>query len=339
MSKGRVLIVEDEPIVAMDLQEEVQELGYEVLGPAASADEAFMIVQSTLPECALMDIRIEGSMDGIQAARALQHWYHVPSIFLTSYSDETTLARAARAMPYGYLTKPFKSAELKAALRVALERSQRDSREEAEREQVTETFNGMPEGIMTATCKGVVQFMNSAAECLTGWNADMAKGKPVQEILSWSPEQTNPVPDLTRWEDVAQGEWMGCTLGQPDGGKSFVDLTLASLIDEDGEQRGYVVMLRDATERMRKQALEEVQNERPCFDRVPIAMMQLDAQGRIERVNDALLQVIHVPAEKVLGRTLTDLRMDPDFPAGEDLIRKLVKDASFVTAHAQETSN
>lgn len=121
--KEKVLIVEDEPIVALDLQQEVEQLGYEVVGLAESADEALMAVEANRPDLALMDVRIVGSMDGIQTARLLRNMYQVPVIFLTSYSDETTIARAAREMPYGYLTKPFQRRELKAALRLGVHRT------------------------------------------------------------------------------------------------------------------------------------------------------------------------------------------------------------------------
>ena len=109
---GKVLIVEDEPIVALDLQQELEELGCEVTGLAESADAAMMWVEECRPDLVLMDISIDGSMDGIQAARLLRHAYELPVVFLTSYSDKDTLARAARELPYGYLTKPFRSREL-----------------------------------------------------------------------------------------------------------------------------------------------------------------------------------------------------------------------------------
>lgn len=339
MPKGKVLIVEDEPIVAMDLKQEVQELGYEVVGTAESADDALMIVQEALPDLALMDIRIVGTMDGIQTARALRHWYRIPSIFLTSYSDDATLARAARTMPYGYLTKPFKSAELKAALRMALDRAKVDAREFAERLQVTETFNGMPEGIITINRKGNVRFMNSAAEILAGWNASAAKGKPVQDVLCWSISQTGPVPPLSDWGNATQGEWLGCALAQPSGAKSYVDLCLASLTDSDGQLRGHVITLRDASERIRHQAAEEISHERPCFDRASMAMIQLDADGRIERVNEALLLETGISAEKVLGRTLTGLNMDPDPRIARDLIPRLLKNTVVVTSASPGMSN
>jgi PAS domain S-box-containing protein len=339
MARGKVLIVEDEPIVAMDLKQEVQELGYEVVGVADSADEALMNVQASAPDFALMDIRIAGSLDGIQTARALRHWYHVPSIFLTSYTDDATLARAARTMPYGYLTKPFKSAELRATLRMALDRSREDARERTEHEQVAETFNGMPEGIVTISCKGNVRFMNYAAEALTGWNISAAKGKPVHEVLHWSSTQTNPVPPLADWTGAPQGEWLGCALAMANGSKNYVDVTLAPLADSDGEPRGFVVTLRDAAERTHKQAIEEAQGERPWFDHAPMAMMQLDGEGRIERVNEALLLEAGVAADRVLGRTLTGLNMDPDPRIAKDLMPKLLKNTRFVTASKSSTPN
>jgi CheY-like chemotaxis protein len=125
--KGKLLIVEDEPIVALDLQQEVERFGYEVVGLAESADEALIAVEETCPDLALMDIRIAGRMNGIQTARRLRDAYQIPAIFLTSYSDDSTVARAAREMPYGYLTKPFQSNELRATVQVALHKAKADA--------------------------------------------------------------------------------------------------------------------------------------------------------------------------------------------------------------------
>jgi PAS domain S-box-containing protein len=340
MGTGKVLIVEDEPIVAMDLNQEIQELGYDVVGIAESADEALAVVQAEVPDFALMDIRIEGSMDGIQTARALQHWYHIPSIFLTSYSDDTTLARAAQTMPYGYLTKPFKSAELKATLRMALERSRADTQNRSEEEHAKEAFNGMSEGVITIDCTGCVRFMNSTAEALAGWSGSAAKAKHISEVLRWSEVQTNPVPDLSGWDTIKpQGEWSGCVLRLTGDEKSFVDICMTPLQDNDGEHRGYVLILRDASERMRQQAIDEIENERPCFDKVPMAMVQLDADGRILRVNEALLREAGIDPNKVVGRTLTALNLDPDPQIALELMPRLLKHMTFVAGAYTGVSN
>jgi CheY-like chemotaxis protein len=339
MAKGKLLIVEDEPIVAMDLRQELSDLGYEVIGLAESADEALAIVQSTTPDCALMDIRIAGSMDGIQTARTLRHWFRVPSVFLTAHSDDTTLARAARAMPYGYLTKPFKREELKATLQMAMERARAEAEERETREEVAETFDGMMEGVLTLSCKGVVRFMNHAAELFAGWSAAKAKGLPAADVLRWSAAQTNPIPDLSNWAEAMEGEWLGCGLDLPGGYKSFVDVGMASLVDGNGEHRGFVLTLKDARERMRRQATEELHGERPFFDRAPIAMIQLDAQGRIERVNEALLMATGIPADQVLGRSLTALNLDPDPRIAKELIPKLLKEAAIIAPANRQAPN
>src|ERR1035437_8142295 len=99
--KGRLLIVEDEPIVALDLKQEVEQLGCEVLGVAESADEALVAAGVHRPDLALMDVRIVGSVDGIQTAGLLRAAYQIPVVFLTSYSDETTSARAGGRVPPG----------------------------------------------------------------------------------------------------------------------------------------------------------------------------------------------------------------------------------------------
>ncbi|MGD0547008.1 MAG: response regulator, partial [Terracidiphilus sp.] len=146
--KGRLLIVEDEPIVALDLKQEIEQLGCEVLGVAESADEALMAAEVHHPDLALMDVRIEGSVDGIQTAALLRSAYHIPVVFLTSFSDETTIARAARELPYGYLTKPFQSGELKATLQVALHKAKVDARQNAAHRKLKTTMCGMREGVL-----------------------------------------------------------------------------------------------------------------------------------------------------------------------------------------------
>ena len=119
--KGKVLIVEDEPIVALDLQQELEQLGCEVVGLAESADEALVAAELIRPDLALMDIRIVGSMDGIQAARLLRSVYHVPVVFLTSYSDETTVGRHLKAMGYRKLTaRPRHYAQNEFALEIGI---------------------------------------------------------------------------------------------------------------------------------------------------------------------------------------------------------------------------
>lgn len=122
MNEMRILIVEDEPILGLELSEVLQRSGYDTLPVVSSGDEVQSAVQMQLPDLIMMDIHIRGGLDGIEAARQLRREFDTPLIFLTAYSDKQTLDRAAKVEPDGYLIKPFHETELLANIRLALEK-------------------------------------------------------------------------------------------------------------------------------------------------------------------------------------------------------------------------
>jgi len=337
--KGKILIVEDEPIVALDLHQEITQMGCEVVGVAESSDEALLAVSTCRPDLALMDIRIAGSMDGIQTARLLSSLYETPSIFLTSYSDEITISRAARAMPYGYLTKPFQSGELKATLQVALHKARLDARQNAAHHKMARTMDGMRDGVLLLSSEGRVLLMNPAAEVLSGWSLLDAKGKLMTEILKLSNGTQHAPMLLEQREDGVPVEEFGWTLSQPGGGSTLVDISLTHLANFEGKPDGYVVTVRDAAQRVRAQAIDETLDETHSFDQTPTAMVQLDKDGRIARVNEALLHETGVKAESVLGRTLTGLSMDPDPRIAKNLMHMLLQAGTFMATPRPRSVN
>ena len=328
--RGKVLIVEDEPIVALDLKQELEMLGCEVLGVAESADEALVAAGVHRPDLALMDVRIMGSVDGIQTAGLLRAAYQIPVIFLTSYSDETTIARAAREMPYGYLTKPFQSGELKATLQVALHKAKVDARQDAAHRKLAATMSGMREGVLMVSTEGRVEFMNAAAEGLAGWTLAKAKGRTLHEVLKLNDFNQRAADLISNSEDAISVEEFGWTLRQPDGGLVRVDLSLAPLAGISGPRKGFVITVRDAAQRMRSQAIEETLDEAHSFDQSPTAMVQLDGDGRIVRVNQALQRESGVAADSLVGRSLTGLSMDPDPRIAKDLMHTLLQGGTFM---------
>ncbi len=127
----RILIVEDEAVIAADIQELLQEMGYSTLGPCASAEAALDLLKSETPSLVMMDIRLKGEMDGIEAAEIIRDEHSIPLIFVTAHADEATLERAKVTEPYGYVLKPFKELELRAAVELALHRAGPSSRGKA----------------------------------------------------------------------------------------------------------------------------------------------------------------------------------------------------------------
>jgi signal transduction histidine kinase len=118
----RIMLVEDERLVAYNLQQRLQRLGYEVSAVVASCDEALARAREAPPDLVLMDIHIEGELDGIETAARLQEVADAPVVFLTAYSEESTLERARATRPYGYLVKPISERELHATIQMVLER-------------------------------------------------------------------------------------------------------------------------------------------------------------------------------------------------------------------------
>lgn len=118
----RILLVEDEAIIAADIEQALQRFGYEVVGIASDASDALRQAVSLVPDLVLMDIGLEGAMDGIDAASAIREQSGVPSVYLTGNADDATLSRAMNSEPLGYVIKPFHEAELRATIEVALHR-------------------------------------------------------------------------------------------------------------------------------------------------------------------------------------------------------------------------
>ena len=122
----KILIVEDEAIVAENLALNLKKQGYEVAGFAKTGEEAIQVADTTHPDIVLMDIMLRGEIDGVEAAGQIRHQLEIPIIYMTAYADKTTLERAKQTEPYGYLVKPFKPQDMWTAIEIAIKRHQSD---------------------------------------------------------------------------------------------------------------------------------------------------------------------------------------------------------------------
>jgi PAS domain S-box-containing protein len=322
---GKLLIVEDEPIVALDLQQELEELGCEVTGLAESADAALMSVEENRPDLALMDIRIDGSLDGIQAARLLRHAYQVPVVFLTSYSDKETLVRAAQELPYGYLTKPFRSRELHAALSIALHRSAVDAAMRESNGLISETVHGMHEAVVFVSADGIIEFMNRSAEEMTGLSALRARGMLFSEVFDLTDIDRRLLPMPCRLGECVAIEEFGWFLHVPGKDQLIVDFAVRSLIGGDGAHSGHIISLRSSAQRMCQDVVDSSKREIECFDNASVSMVQLDGDGRVMRINQQLLNESGLPMECLIGRSLNDLLADPDPRVTRHFVSRLLR--------------
>ena len=127
MEKLNIFIVEDESIVAKDIQNSLTKLGYNVVGMANNGTEAIEKIEELTPDLILMDIMIKGNMTGIDVSERIKEKMNIPVIFLTAYADEGTLSRAKITEPYGYILKPFKEIDLHSTIEMAVYKHQKDA--------------------------------------------------------------------------------------------------------------------------------------------------------------------------------------------------------------------
>lgn len=134
MSKVGILIVEDESIVAKDIQQSLKKLGYEVLGVCATGEDAMDKAERLKPNLVLMDIMLKGDISGIEAAEYIREKLNVPIIYLTAYADSSTLSKAKITEPYGYIIKPFKEIDLQTNIEIALYKHEKAKEQKRERD-------------------------------------------------------------------------------------------------------------------------------------------------------------------------------------------------------------
>jgi DNA-binding LytR/AlgR family response regulator len=127
MAQTNVLVVEDESIVSKDIQHSLKKLGYNVVGAAATGEQAVKLAVETQPDIILMDIMLKGEMNGIEAATQIRTETNIPVIFLTAYADESTLNKAKVTQPYGYIIKPFKEIDIHTSIEMALYKHKKEA--------------------------------------------------------------------------------------------------------------------------------------------------------------------------------------------------------------------
>jgi CheY-like chemotaxis protein len=183
MRKAQVLVVEDEAIVAIDLQYKLEALGYSVPSVTRSGEQAVEFAAELNPDLVLMDIRLVGDLDGIDAARQIRDRLDVPVVFLTAYADETTLQRAKMTEPFGYLLKPVDQRALQTVVEVAVHKHRMERKLKESERWLAAVLRSTSDAVAMADGKGCLTLMNPAAEALMGWAKEDALGKSLASLF------------------------------------------------------------------------------------------------------------------------------------------------------------
>jgi PAS domain S-box-containing protein len=183
MKNARILVVEDDPMVSKLLEVMLGHFGFDVTGVVSSGEAAIEATVASVPDLVLMDVNLEGELDGIQAATYIYGVFSVPVVFLTGSVDDETINRAKTAEPFGFQPKPFTSGELCATIEAALAAYHANKSPEGLIDWDPTCMMRGPDGIVMTDTQNNVLFLNPCAEQLTEWSRDQAMFKPLTDII------------------------------------------------------------------------------------------------------------------------------------------------------------
>lgn len=257
MHTPRIMLVEDEKVVAADIQECVAGLGYEVVGAAATGPEALQMASAALPDLVLMDIKLKGVMDGIDVAGALYDRFKIPVVYLTAHADAETLERAMQTAPSGYVLKPFDDRTLRTAIELAFDRHRRERQLIEGGERLAAAIGSIDEAVIVTQEDGRVTLMNRIAETLTGWKQDEALGKPVAEIFATLNGRTGAPQPLPVGRVFREGVAIGLGNASGDdvvllsrrGSREIVQGSVTPVRDGDTQAVGVCLLFRAQSQR------------------------------------------------------------------------------------------
>jgi PAS domain S-box-containing protein len=264
----RILIVEDEAIVAMEIERRLKKLGYTVPTIIFSGQEAVQAALDLQPDLIIMDIKLKGDIDGIEAAHRIHQQLDVPIIYLTAYSDADILARAKITEPYGYIVKPFQERDLAITVEMTLYKHQVEQNLKKRERWLTTTLTSIGEAVIATDTNNQITFMNPVAEELTGWSLTEALGQELSRVFQLVNQETR--------QEVANP-------------------TVAAI------QKGVTVMLADSTLLITKQNTELPINDRAA----PIKDEQGNVTGAVITFQD---DSHHRQAEQERGQLIAKLQ-------------------------------
>jgi PAS domain S-box-containing protein len=312
MDKARILVVEDESLLAEDIQERLKILGYKVAAVAHSGEEALTSLSAAQPDLVLMDIRLKGTMDGIDTAQVVRERFNLPVVYLTGGADGATLERAKATEPLGYLLKPIDEKRLFSTIEIALYKHRMDQRLRRIERWFATTLKSIGDAVIVTDTEGRVKFMNPMAETLTGRKSGEAAGKLLahvyQTVNAETREKLDSLVPQALLEGVVAGPSNRSLLISRQGAETPIDDSAAPIRDNTGNVTGVVLTFRDVSERQRaQQALQESEERfRVLVEGVQdYAIFMVDLAGRVTSWNAGAERLLGYRSDEIQGAPLS----------------------------------
>lgn len=303
MAKPRILIVEDETIVARDIGEQLTEQGYEPVGFCIRGEEILEAAKTKQADLVLMDIHLAGEMDGIEAAGLIREQLDVPVVFLTAFGEKETFDRAKESDPYGYIVKPFNPSELRTVIEIALFKHQSGARLRESEKLWKFALEGAQDGVWdldfpTQKIVSSKRLADMLGYALSEIDTDYREFKK----LIHPEDIDSAVESLGRYlEDPSSTFQVEHRMLCKDGTYKWI-LVRGMLVshDADGQPKRMVGVTTDITERKHMEIqLRKLSN---IVEQAPLSIVITDLKGTIEYANPRFAQVTGYTVEEVIGQ-------------------------------------
>ena len=258
MAKARIMVVEDEGVVALQIADVLKGLGYEVPVMVMTGEEAVAKLLETEPDLVLMDIHLKGAMTGIEAAQRIRQRLDVPIVYLTAFADEETLAQAQLSEPYGYVLKPFEEKSLHAIIQMSLLKHRRTRGTRENGWWMSAVAASMMEAVIICDPKGYVKFANPSAETLLGKERAQILERRMTEIVTLIDMETRATLQFPVTEPFIEGKSTlraNCRLVAEEGREVPVEFSASPLRSPEGTLFGILYVFRETSERDRIQQM------------------------------------------------------------------------------------
>jgi diguanylate cyclase (GGDEF)-like protein/PAS domain S-box-containing protein len=328
MTRPRILVVEDEAVVALDIRVQLSGHGYEPVGHASRGEQAIALAGTLHPDLVLMDIRLGGAMDGIEAAGVIRARHGIPVVFLTAHAEDETIERARHVEPAGYVIKPFTERELRTAVEMALYKAKAERRLRDSEARYRQLMAELPVAVVVHAPDGAVLDANQKARALLGIDAVGLQGRTAREP-GWKAfhEDGSPFPGdehpasraLTTGRPVCQVV-MGVERADVSG-RVWLLVDAQPHLDAQGAVLEAVVTFVDISERKRAEAEllareqahgESTLHAQSILDNVVDGVITIDHLGMVQSFNKAATQIFGYAPEEAIGRKASLLMADHD---------------------------
>jgi len=306
MNQPKILVVEDESIVSLEIQSRLEDLGYEIAGAVYSGEDAVTSSKELIPDLILMDINLRGEIDGIEAANTIKGTLNIPIIYMTAYADDETIQRAKVSEPYAYIIKPIEVRELHTSIEIALFKSKMEKKLVASEKRFRGLFENATLGLYRTSLNGEILMGNTALVKMLGYDSleELSKRNVTKEGYLNPERRMDFINELEVNGSVIafEAEWR-----KSDGSVIYVSESASKNIDEFGNTviEGTV---EDITERKKSEIKLKESKEllQAVYDNVYNAILIHDENGIILDANEKVFSVFNIDREKVLGASIMD---------------------------------